>query len=229
MYDWSMSAASDSPHRRAHGEASRERLLHTALRLFAEQGYAKATTRQIAHESGANVGAIAYYFGDKLGLYKAAFLEPLGSPHDDMARFTPVHLTLEEALTAVYEGFLEPLRKGEITQWCMRLHCREMIEPTGVWQDEIQQGIVPCHRALMGVLARHLGAGAPSVALERLALSIVAQGVFSVMARDVTHVITPHLFSNDAAIDEMVAHYTRCALAMVAAERQRINSTLSTQ
>lgn len=50
---------------RADGEQSRERLLLASMRLFAEQGYSRASTREIALAAGVNVAAISYYFGDK--------------------------------------------------------------------------------------------------------------------------------------------------------------------
>ena len=62
---------------RADGVDTRDRLLHVALKLFAEQGFAKTSIREISLAAGTNVAAIAYYFGDKAGLYRAAFFEPL--------------------------------------------------------------------------------------------------------------------------------------------------------
>lgn len=208
--------------RRSDGEAAREKLLYSALKLFAEHGFSKTSTRQIAAEAGANVGAIAYYFGDKQGLYRAVFQEPLGSPHDDISVFAPESLSLEQALRGLYNGFLAPLKMGEVVKLCMRLHYREMIEPTGMWQEEIDQGIAPYHAALVALLGKHLGLATHHPSLARLAISIVAQGVFSFMGQDVFARVAPTLFVGDAQIDEMAEHYIRCALAMVAAEQSRL-------
>ena len=73
---------------RHDGEASRARLLRSGLQLFAQQGYAKTSTRELAEHAGVNVASISYYFGDKAGLYRAVFFEPLGSPQDDIARYS---------------------------------------------------------------------------------------------------------------------------------------------
>jgi AcrR family transcriptional regulator len=40
--------------------------------VFAEQGFDGARTRDIAERAGANLGLLAYYFGGKLELWKAA-------------------------------------------------------------------------------------------------------------------------------------------------------------
>jgi AcrR family transcriptional regulator len=47
------------------GEQTRELILSTALRLFAEQGYGKTTMRAIATEAGVSVGNAYYYFGSR--------------------------------------------------------------------------------------------------------------------------------------------------------------------
>jgi TetR/AcrR family transcriptional regulator, regulator of cefoperazone and chloramphenicol sensitivity len=79
---------------RHDGEASRARLLRSGLQLFAQQGYAKTSTRELAEHAGVNVASISYYFGDKAGLYRAVFFEPLGSPQDDIARYSGAELSL---------------------------------------------------------------------------------------------------------------------------------------
>ena len=56
---------------RGEEERARERLLLAALRLFAEQGYAKTSIRQIGMAANVNVASVSYYFGNKAGLYRA--------------------------------------------------------------------------------------------------------------------------------------------------------------
>ncbi len=50
---------------------SREMLLRTAEKLFAEHGFDGVSTRMIHHESGVNMAMISYYFGSKEGLFQA--------------------------------------------------------------------------------------------------------------------------------------------------------------
>ena len=54
------------------GKATRQRLLESAIRIFAARGFDGARTRDIAGAARANLISIAYYFGDKQGLYRAA-------------------------------------------------------------------------------------------------------------------------------------------------------------
>ena len=52
-----------------HDKETRERLLSTAERLFAERGFSKVTIREICKSARANVAAVNYHFNGKKGLY----------------------------------------------------------------------------------------------------------------------------------------------------------------
>lgn len=206
---------------RTDEDASRCRLLQAAVRLFAEFGFSKASTRQIAAAARVNIGAISYYFGDKVGLYKAAFTEPMGSAKDDIPLFSDPAMSLRQALQGLYQGFATPLKQDEQVQLCTRLHMREMIEPTGVWTEEIDNGIRPYQEALVQVLCRHLDLPEADDDLHRLAFSLVSQGVFLFVGRDVIQALRPQLLSTPEAIDIWASRMADNALAMVEVERTR--------
>ena len=67
------------------GEETRGTILHTARRLFYEQGYEATTTRQIAEASGANLGLIKYYFESKAEMAKRIYLDIRDSFTDGLA------------------------------------------------------------------------------------------------------------------------------------------------
>lgn len=212
---------------RSDGAESRQRLLHAALALFAEKGFAKTSTREIAQAAGANIAAISYYFGDKAGLYRAAFFEPMngvgGSPSDAIPLFDRPHFTLQESLRGLLESFVAPLKQDELAQQCVRLHFREMIEPTGVWAEQIDSGIKPAHAALVAVLCRHLGLRRADDDVHRLAFAIVGLALQLFINRDVMQAIRPGLIASPRAIDLYVERLTVYAEAMVGAEQVRRN------
>jgi AcrR family transcriptional regulator len=175
----------------------------------------------IAEAAKANVAAIRYYFGDKAGIYRAAFVEPMGQPQDDIGLFDDPKLSLEQALQGLYSGFIEPLKQGELVQLCTKLHMREMVEPTGLWQQEIDHGIAPYHQALVTVLCRHLQISHEDDDVHRLAICIVAQAVFLYMGREVLQAVRPGLVDHPAALDVMGQRLVQYALALVKAEQDR--------
>lgn len=206
---------------RSDGIEARERLLHNALRLFAEKGFAKTSTREIALAAQANIGSISYYFGDKAGLYRAVFADPLGSSEASAARFERPHLSLRQSLQGLLVGFTEPLKQGDLAQHCMRLHFREMLEPTGVWDQKIDANIKPAHQALLRVLCRHLGVEEADDDLHRLAFSIVGLGIHLFVGHQVMQALKPELAGSPQAIDLYTERLVDYALAMVHSEALR--------
>jgi AcrR family transcriptional regulator len=207
--------------RRADGAQSRERLLMTAMRLFAEQGFARTSTREIALAAGTNIASISYYFGDKAGLYRAAFTEPPPHPRKDVEAFSRPGATLRESLEAFYTMLLAPLKQGDMARLCMRLWFREMLEPTGLWHEEIDNGIRPAHAALVQIISHHLGLKAPDDEICRLAFAMVGMAMQLMVGRDVIDKISPHLMADDAAIDAWHARLVEYALALADAEAAR--------
>lgn len=209
---------------RSDGEQSRERLLHSAIRLFAGQGYARTSTRELALAAGANVAAISYYFGDKAGLYRAAFAQQSNDPQHNIAQYDQPHFTLRQSLAGFYAQLLAPMQQGELARDCMRLWCREMLEPTGLWQREIEQNIRPEHEALTRVLARHLDAPADSDDMHRLAFSIASLALQHMVGTDVLRALRPQLLDTPQAAQAWLERMTDYALAMTQVERARLAS-----
>ena len=213
--------SASSPPTGTEPDPARARLLRAGLRLFAHQGFAATSTRELAQAAGVNVAAISYYFGDKAGLYRAVFFEPLGEIADDIAAFSDMQLSIEEALRVFYAGFLEPLSQGEDGQLCVKLRMREMLEPTGLWDQEVNEGIKPMHEAMLVRLCRHLGLVAPDDDLHRLVICLTALGVHLHIGRDVTDAVAPQLNQAADAVQRWGDCLLRQGLAMIDHEQRR--------
>jgi len=205
---------------RSDGAQAREKLLLTALRLFAAKGFQRTSTREIAQAAEANVSAIAYYFGDKAGLYRAAFFEPLGDIRQDKP-FEIDDIAVKVAFGRFFAEFLEPLKRGEAVKLVMRLHFREMVEPTGVWAQEVENEIKPQLLALNRMLCREFALAQPDDDLKRLSFAMVGMAVHFFVGQDIVNDLAPEIVSTPGAIDILAARLTGFALAMVEAERQR--------
>jgi AcrR family transcriptional regulator len=137
--------------------ATRDRLLDTGTRLFAERGYQNVTVRDICADAVANVAAINYHFDGKAGLY----MEVLRTAVAAMRTTTEAIIqagegqAAEQQLEALVRTFLERLcasRDG----WIHRLMLHEMREPTAGLDLVIDQVIAPRFAYLRGVVARLL-------------------------------------------------------------------------
>ena len=194
---------------------ARERLLQEALRIFSEKGYANASTREIARAAEVNVASIHYYFGDKEGLYRAALTRPISEVAADFPLFGDPGLGLEPAMRAFFGAFLRPLSRGDDCALAMRLHLREMIEPTPVLRDVLEQNILPYHRALVGLLARHCNAPEADDGLHQLAFAMVAMVNDYWMSRECMQILAPTLFARPDAMDRVLDRLVGYACALV--------------
>jgi len=205
---------------RDDGLKARERLLGEAVLLFAEQGFARTSTRTIAQAAGVNISAISYYFGDKQGLYRCAFLEPMSSNNveEQIAVWNDPALSLEQALQRFYSGMLAPLEQSEAMRHCMRLHMREMLDPTGLWQHEIEHSLRPIYHALWDLVGRHLGLAQVDEDLQRLTLAMCGMQIHLLAVQDMVQTICPALQQGPSPVARAVNHLVRYALALIDSE-----------
>jgi len=219
-----------SPRRAAepHPEEARTRLLQVALRLFAAQGYAKTSTREIAEGASVNVAAISYYFGDKAGLYRAAFFGPLAGPGEPPVPLCQPGAPLAEVLRSFFEPFVAPLRAGDSARLCMKLRLREMFEPTGLWEEEVERGIKPMHQAMAAELARQLGLTQPDDEIDRLVVCLAGLGVHLHVGHDINDQVAPRLNAAPDAVERWADALVRYGLTLVQAEAARRSVVLQT-
>ncbi len=78
--------------------ARREQIVEAATRVFAQKGFRRATTREVAREAGISEGTIYNYFEDKDALLMA-ILEKLNETERRAEDF-------EEGMATDFEGFL---------------------------------------------------------------------------------------------------------------------------
>ena len=103
----------------ARGEA-RELLLQAATTLFAERGFDRTTTREIAEQAGVDATLIARYFGSKTGLYLAALRVELGAG-------APPDLLEPDRMAALLSR-LESRGAGPVFQAAVRAHEDEAVQ-----------------------------------------------------------------------------------------------------
>lgn len=116
---------------------TRERILDAAERLFAENGFAGTSIRDITTTANCNVAAINYHFRNKSGLYEELFRTHLGRLRDlriahlrKLLDATETDPTLERVLYTFIHSFLAPLSDPTHGPTMMRLFQWEILHPT---------------------------------------------------------------------------------------------------
>ncbi len=90
-----------------------DRMINAALKLFAENGYRRASTDDMVKEAGISKGLLFHYFGSKLGLYEFVYdysvkfltMELSSVLHQEEADFFVLRAQIEQAKAAVMKNF----------------------------------------------------------------------------------------------------------------------------
>ena len=155
---------------------TRERLLATAERLFAERGFSKVTIRQICKTARANVAAVNYHFNGKKGLYDEVVRSAIKTMQSttDSIREAGSGRPAEEQLAAYVSIFLKRVVAAR-DSWIHQLMMRELSDPTPALDLVMKKVVQPRMAYLREVIASMLGCEPTDHAFERCAMSVQAQ------------------------------------------------------
>ncbi len=157
---------------------TRDRLLKAAERLFADRGFKKVTVRDICRAARANVAAVNYHFGDKLGLYREVMQSAIDAMRgtNDAARRAGDGQPAEEQLRRYISIFVHRvLAPGSET--VHKLIHREMNDPTPALDTLVEQGVRPRVEYLSSLIAEMIGCAPTDQAVLRCVASVQAQTV----------------------------------------------------
>jgi AcrR family transcriptional regulator len=165
------------------GEATRQRLLEVAIRVFAARGFDGARTRDIAAAAKTNPISIAYYFGNKQGLYHAAALhvaarwaaqqKPLvQQARTSMARSGVTHRELVGILCTLLRNFVR-LILGNFLPDCYGKFLGAAASGPAREFSVIDKGLASLRTVVAEAIAGLTGESAASSATRVRALSII--------------------------------------------------------
>ena len=198
---------------------TRERLLRTAARLFADRGFKRVTVRAICQAARANVAAVNYHFGNKLGLYgdvlKVA-IEALQAT-TDAARQEGMHCGAEEKLRRFVLVYLRALLSTP-DDWIHRLINREIADPTPALDTFVEQGLRPRMEYLRGVVADLLDCALDDPRVMRAVISVQAQSV-AYLPNAIGTRLGLKARMSPAEIDDLAGHIAEFSLAGIRAIR----------
>jgi len=196
-------------------DKTRQRLLEAAGEIFAEQGFRKATVRDICARADANVASVKYHFGDKEKLYS----EILRFAHGCAIEKYPPSLGLpadapaEKRLYTFVLSFLQRLLDEGRPAWHAKIMSREMAEPTVAMDMLVEEQVKPHFGFIRQVVIELLGPKAPEETVRLCAQSVVGQCLFYHFGKPVTQRLFPQRTFGIKDAPRIAEHITRLTLA----------------
>jgi AcrR family transcriptional regulator len=192
---------------------TRQRLISAAGEVFAENGFRPATVREICAKAQANVAAVNYYFGDKMGLYvETVQAAHCGGPEIIKPQW-PTGISPQDKLRFFIRRWLEHFLDEHRPSWHTRLMLREMAEPTEACAKLVEAFIRPMADTLHDIL----GELVPSdVSLEQrwlIGFSIVGQCLFYKVHRPVAELLMGPESFRSLNLELLADHISRFSLA----------------
>ena len=224
-------SSSTSPARaqRTDGNATRLHILETAGQLFAERGFAEATSKEICTRAGTNMAAINYHFNGRDGLYEAVLIEAHRQvvSIDELASLASAssdpRLKLRAFLTHLIEMGSQPK-----APWGFRVVLREALSPSPALPMMIKRAVLPKAKLLRGLLGAIVGLPDDHPAVQRALLFTVLPCIVMMVApKDLGNKVLPALKDTHALADDLM-RYVFAGLDAVAKEAKAAEAPATT-
>jgi AcrR family transcriptional regulator len=159
---------------RADGEATRANIIEAAGQLFAERGYADATSKAICERARTNIAAVNYYFGSRDGLYLALLREVHKRVMSMrfLQEIADSPLPAEDKLGVFLEGLVTAI--VDASSWHTRLWARELLAPSPLLSQVMREEALPKFQVLSGIVGEITGLKPGTPALSCCVLSVLA-------------------------------------------------------
>jgi AcrR family transcriptional regulator len=211
------------------GERAREQLLVAAGEVFAEQGYGRATSKEICERAGMNSAAVNYHFGG----FEALYSQTLAHAHQQLIAIEVLkdiaasRAMPRQKLRAVISMIVRRLAFPNAS-WEMRLISREIISPSPAREAFFRSEVLPKLTVLRGIVAAMIGARREDPVVGRTMLTLLAPAMLlAIMQRDVLTHVMPGLAHGSDEIDPLIDHIERFISAGLAAVASHLRSTPS--
>jgi AcrR family transcriptional regulator len=210
----------------ARGEETRARIVAAALEVFAEEGFERASTRQIAEAAGVTPPALQYYFDSKDGLHRAcarSIIEEVWTalaPAMDGAERALETGQPERALTALcdlLDAIAERSLTGPSAARRGRFIGRAQADGAGPASAIVREEVsAPIHAAVSRLIGVILGEGAESEAIRLRASAVLGPiSAFHAGRANTLSLLGWPDFEGErlAAVKAMLRAHTRAALS----------------
>jgi TetR/AcrR family transcriptional regulator, regulator of cefoperazone and chloramphenicol sensitivity len=153
---------------------TRQRLLVTASRIFAQKGYQETTIAEICEQAETNIASVNYHFRDKENLYLEAWRYAF---QQDLERHPSDGGVKDASTEAQLAGRIRSLiaRIADPNSHFFAIVHREMAQQTRLLEKIMAQEINPERQALNALVRELLGSSATEKQIQFCHASIVGQ------------------------------------------------------
>lgn len=202
---------------RQDGQATRQQILEIAGQVFAERGFANATSKEICARSQANVAAVNYHFEGKDGLYTAVLLEAHQRimTLETLEALTASELSGEDKLRRLITELLASLGSPRLA-WPAKVLARELLSPSPLLPAVLKKESFPKARATRRIIGELLNLPEDDPAVLRSALNIFSPCLFLLIAHDSLSItVLPGLDTEPQPLLEHMLVYALGGLAAI--------------
>lgn len=190
--------------------STRGKLIESAGQLFAEHGFYATTVRQIVKHSGANVAAVNYHFGDKLGLYtevlqqsvRAVKVDAIDAIKDALDQNAPP----EDILRAVIRTRLQSVVSPNLQDQNFRIMVHELAQPTPALGRVVREVFRPIYKRLLELIGKITGLPPQDEKTRLCTNSIMGQILLYIVAGPLLRQLWPELQTTPEQVDRIVTH-----------------------
>jgi TetR/AcrR family transcriptional regulator, regulator of cefoperazone and chloramphenicol sensitivity len=196
---------------------TRDRILKTAARLFAERGYDATNIRTLAAKARVNQAAINYHFKTKDGLYREvlrAAIHALTEHQLSHAQETQA-MPRERALAEFVRDQLRPLSARDDVSRYIHVLNWEAVRPTAVYRQLVSEEAAPFMGFAVDLIRRFLPE-ADQRTLSMAAIRLMGQCHIFVRYREQLARAPVSLNLNESGVDQLSALISAWALAGLA-------------
>lgn len=213
-------AAATQPKRasRPDGAATRQHLLDIAGQLFAERGFADATSKEICERAGTPMASVNYHFGSREALYEAALVEAhrqiVGL--DELVALAADLSDPREQLRAVLSRFVG-LATHTGTPWGFRLMLREVLSPSKAIPALIESTVRPKAAFMLKMIGEVLGVDPATPVVQRAVMFSVLPCIALMIApKQIQAAVLPAVATDKDALAEDFVRFVIAGLDAIA-------------
>ena len=198
-------------------DITRDRILKTAVKLFAESGYEATSIRTLAAKGHVNQAAINYHFKTKDGLYREVLRDAIHALTEDQLSHAQETQAMprERALGEFVRQQLRPLSaRDDVTRYIHILNW-EAVQPTAVYRKLVSEEAAPFLGFAVDLMRRFMPEADQST-LTMAAVWLVGQCTVFIRYREQLAMPPVSLKLNEPAVDRLSALISGWALAGLA-------------